>query len=471
MSKSVGTIFPPPELKGIIDKTALFVSRNGPDFESRVSREREPNGKLKFEFLSPESPFRAYYEMRVKEFKTGEVSEKPQVPQAILKMRMEEEKKKQKKKELLMLTQHGSIDDVDVKEPPPDNHILSHPYIAPVDMEIIKHTAQFVARNGQRFLMGLTQREKNNRQFDFLKPTHALFGYFTALVDSYILCLIPDAQELEKIKAANESAANVLIAMHKRHAYESMKENEARDAQRKETDGEEDPRSFIDWHDFAVVDVIEFDSKKTYPPSFDFTSGQAYIRPLSASSFPVPTAATKTEELPESETTASNVAGPKLPPGFVPKPSVDDYPPEKREKIGGFSSRPPSEAVTTRIVEDEGELVIRKDWVRKPKNVFSGTMQKCPITGRSVPTSQFTEHLRNLLQDPQWREQKDKLLERAKRESALASEGDVEYNLAAFVSRRPDLFGSVEDEILEHGVSADFESTEEERRRKSQKLL
>ena len=31
----VGIIYPPPELRNIVDKTASFVARNGPDFETR----------------------------------------------------------------------------------------------------------------------------------------------------------------------------------------------------------------------------------------------------------------------------------------------------------------------------------------------------------------------------------------------------------------------------------------------------
>jgi splicing factor 3A subunit 1 len=50
-------------------------------------------------------------------------------------------------------------------------------------MDTIKLTAQFVARNGQKFLQGLTERENSNHSFDFLKPTHGLFGYFTTLVE------------------------------------------------------------------------------------------------------------------------------------------------------------------------------------------------------------------------------------------------------------------------------------------------
>ena len=61
----------------------------------------------------------------------------------------------------------------------------------PIDMDIIKLTAQFVAKNGQKFLIALTEREKNNPQFDFLKPTHQMFAFFTSLVDAYSKCIVP----------------------------------------------------------------------------------------------------------------------------------------------------------------------------------------------------------------------------------------------------------------------------------------
>jgi len=44
--------------------------------------------------------------------------------------------------------------------------------------DIIKLTAQFVARNGRSFLAGLTTREMKNPQFEFLKPQHPLFTLF-----------------------------------------------------------------------------------------------------------------------------------------------------------------------------------------------------------------------------------------------------------------------------------------------------
>lgn len=46
-------------------------------------------------------------------------------------------------------------------------------------------TAMFVARNGRQFLTQLMNREVRNFQFDFLKPQHSNFPYFTKLVEQY----------------------------------------------------------------------------------------------------------------------------------------------------------------------------------------------------------------------------------------------------------------------------------------------
>lgn len=51
----------------------------------------------------------------------------------------------------------------DIRPHAPDQFSIQHPPIlANVDSDIIKLTAQFVARNGQKFLQGLTEREQRN---------------------------------------------------------------------------------------------------------------------------------------------------------------------------------------------------------------------------------------------------------------------------------------------------------------------
>lgn len=72
------------------------------------------------------------------------------------------------------------------KEPPPEfEFIADPPSISAFDLDVVKLTAQFVARNGRQFLTQLMQKEQRNYQFDFLRPQHSLFNYFTKLVEQY----------------------------------------------------------------------------------------------------------------------------------------------------------------------------------------------------------------------------------------------------------------------------------------------
>ncbi len=62
------------------------------------------------------------------------------------------------------------------------------------------HEPQFVARNGKGFLTELAQREARNVDFNFLKPTHSMFGFFTALTDAYSRALMPPVEVSEGLK-------------------------------------------------------------------------------------------------------------------------------------------------------------------------------------------------------------------------------------------------------------------------------
>lgn len=61
-------------------------------------------------------------------------------------------------------------------------------------------TAQFVARNGRQFLSTLMTREQRNYQFDFLRPQHSLFQYFTKLLEQYTKVLIPPKDILRRLE-------------------------------------------------------------------------------------------------------------------------------------------------------------------------------------------------------------------------------------------------------------------------------
>ena len=67
--RGLNIIFPPPEVRNIVDKTASFVARNGPEFEQRIKQNEINNPK--FNFLNNGDPYHAYYQHRVIELREG----------------------------------------------------------------------------------------------------------------------------------------------------------------------------------------------------------------------------------------------------------------------------------------------------------------------------------------------------------------------------------------------------------------
>nr|CAD7419120.1 unnamed protein product [Timema poppensis] len=175
----VGIIYPPPEVRNIVDKTASFVARNGPEFEARI-RQNEL-GNPKFNFLNFGDPYHAYYQHKVKDFREGKGQEPtigggPAPSKALLSATQ------QKQQDILKQVEQPFIP----KDPPAEfEFIADPPSISALDLDIVKLTAQFVARNGRQFLTNLMNREQRNYQFDFLRPQHSLFQYFTKLLEQY----------------------------------------------------------------------------------------------------------------------------------------------------------------------------------------------------------------------------------------------------------------------------------------------
>ena len=268
-------IFPPADMRGVIEKTAQFVAKNGAEFESRVLREQSAT---KFGFLLPNNPYHAFYKLKVREFTTGEAAPTPQVPQAIRDMQQKQQQQKQKQQQLLMLTQIGESEKEGAKQklepPPPNQFVLQHPWVAPVDLDIIRCCAQFVARNGQKFLAGLAQREQQNPQFAFLKPSHHLFSYFASLVDAYTKCLLPQKETLEALRETASDRQALLARVRRRMQYERQ---QLKQRQEKESKSQEERRLMmsLDWESFHIVETIEFteeDERLPLAAPIDFTS-------------------------------------------------------------------------------------------------------------------------------------------------------------------------------------------------------
>lgn len=141
-----------------------------------------------------------------------------------------------------------------------------------MDLDVIKLTAQFVARNGKAFLTGLISREHMNPQFHFLKPTHSLFTFFTALADAYSRVLNPPKTAAQRLKEYTDGGyAAVLSTCIGRLEWERSQELARKQAE-DEVEQERVQMALIDWHDFVVVEAIEFVDGEEYslPPPISY---------------------------------------------------------------------------------------------------------------------------------------------------------------------------------------------------------
>ena len=236
-------IVPPQDIQLLIEKTAEFVAGNGSAVEVKIWESQKSNPK--FSFLKHGDIYRAFYEQKIFEYAEKleqeelEDPDEPIDPPAPLK----------------------SLTD-------PNPFCLKHPLIAKIDMDIIKTTALFTAKSGKNFWMGLSERESSNPQFSFLKPTHSLFSYFTSLIETYSRCLLPKLEDIKSLQTNLADRESILQRALDRFSHERGLERN----QRSKAEVEEEERqqmSMIDWHDFVVVETIDFAQDELLPPPAD----------------------------------------------------------------------------------------------------------------------------------------------------------------------------------------------------------
>lgn len=251
-----GVVLPPKDIRAIVEKTAGYVARNGPAFEDRI-REKEKHNP-KFSFLSAKDAYYPFYAWRLDEVRegrgtaisagrAGEVApaqepEKPKGPAA-----------------------------------PPDFHFSARmPNISAQDLDVVRLTALFVAKNGRSFMTTLSQKETRNYQFDFLRPQHSLYQFFSRLVDQYTLLSQSASADGEKAKRTRmkdleqnaDDKFNILGRAKQRAEWVKFQEAQR---QKKEEEAEKEKLEYaqIDWHDFVVVETVLFeeaDDQADLPP-------------------------------------------------------------------------------------------------------------------------------------------------------------------------------------------------------------
>ncbi|KAI8831576.1 Pre-mRNA splicing factor PRP21 like protein-domain-containing protein [Chytridium lagenaria] len=232
-----GLIYPPPEIRTVADATARYVAKHGGPFEERIRIDKKHDQK--FCFLNPNDPYRAYYDFKLKEAREGgaKASETDKGTEKPMEKKVEEKPLP--------------------KEPPAYDFISEMPHISAQDLDVLRLTALFVARNGLQFQTSLAHREQRNFQFDFLRPNHSLYSYYRSLVSQYVKVLAPPKPLMATLQTTLQNKYTVLQRISSRVEYEQFIADQRKKAE-EEADLERMAHAMIDWHDFVVVETVEF---------------------------------------------------------------------------------------------------------------------------------------------------------------------------------------------------------------------
>lgn len=428
------------------------------EFLERV-REKEKNNP-KFSFLTSTDAYSPFYQWRLTEVKEGRgtavaaglpgeaaptpVPEKPAGP----------------------------------PEPPAFHFSARMPIINAQDLEVVKLTALFVAKRGKAFMTALSQREARNFQFDFLRPQHSLYSFFTRLVDQYTVLLRPDGiddatSEQKRITELERSARNKYHCLDRAKQRAEWVKYQEQQKQKKEEQEEQERIEYaqIDWHDFVVVETVMFtdsDEQADLPPPTSLSDLQSASLEQKAAMSLNPLRIE--EAMPtDTETPTYYNAHPAQPePTPAPQPSVSPFPAQPQAPYPPLSGMDYSMQYPSAAAQEEEQRIrerteardqaaaaqaaaqapptqqpmrIRADYVPRAqarRQQGAGATALCPNCHQQIPVTELEQHMRIELLDPRWKEQ------RAKAESRSAttnlSTADVANNLKRLASQRSDVF-------------------------------
>lgn len=300
------------------------------------------------------------------------------------------------------------------ENPPPEYEFsLGQPSgLSALDMDVIKLTAQFTAANGREFLAGLAQREMRNPQFDFLKPTHLLFSYFTSLVDAYAKVLAPSDDQAERLKLLSDKMKALELSVQ-RWVY-TKDEAERKYAESSTANADKIAFNSIDWHDFVVVETVDFPVDEVFEyPAAQLLSGSA------------------TSAVSRTHISSSHIAGH----GYDEDADMDTS--------SDVPAPPRYEPSTNVDMEDDSDMKVVTDYrPRVAPGATKGALTMAdPLSGRMLPASAMEEHMRVALLDPKWRVEQQRFQDK-QRETGYAEGGSIADSLKQFAKRRGDIFGA-----------------------------
>lgn len=339
-------------------------------------------------------------------------------------------------------------------------------------------TAQFVARNGRQFLTNLMNREQRNFQFDFLRPQHSLFQYFTKLLEQYTKVLIPPKDLLGKLRAESmegRASMNRVLEQVKYRANWQRHQEAQRRREEEKIEKERVAYAQIDWHDFVVVETVDYQPYETGnfpPPTTPEEVGARVLmeeRQMEEDGDMEMQIESEEEDGPESSVLSSTVklsqmenrTGIQMKGAAYNQSSsrkdnnqVQDMDEASSDEESPSSSNKMQPPVAPLLPPTHDKVVVKK---YDPKTAHQKTVKPTntdeflisPITGEKIPASKVAEHMRIGLLDPRWVEQRDKhTVEKINQETVYAAGTAIEASLKQLAERRTDIFGVGDEETV-----------------------
>ncbi|KAK4495499.1 hypothetical protein PRZ48_013831 [Zasmidium cellare] len=440
-----GTVLPPRGVRDNIEKVAAYVARNGKPFEEKLLS----GNRAAVTYLDPDDEYNPYYKWRLDENKAGRG--------------VDTNKNITRKTEVGFEGKAVYVP----PEPPEFKFSARMPTISAQDLEIVKLTALFAAKNGRSWITGLSQKEAGNYQFDFLRPQHSLNMYFNRLMEQYKDLLDGEtendgAAQKKRMAELEKNITNrfhVLESAKQRAEYQKYLDKKKVDKEEK-AEAERIAFAQIDWHDFVVVATVVFDENdetaEMPPPK---TLNDMMSLSLEQKANMTIDANRRLEEAMPTFDDYNQFNGhqPQYPAAQVltPQPPASATPPQASPYA--LPNATPSlaverEAARAAARQATQQARVRTDYVPQAqrRNQQQST-SICPNCKQAIPNDEMEQHMRIEMLSPEWREQMAKNQQRSS--TTNLSTADVANNLKRLASQRADLFDAVGNPISEEEQS------------------
>lgn len=340
-----------------------------------------------------------------------------------------------------------------------------------------------MARNGRQFLTNLMNREQRNYQFDFLRPQHSLFQYFTKLLEQYTKILIPPKDLMARLKSESETgriSTNLVLEHIKYRANWQRHQEVQRKREEEKIERERVAYAQIDWHDFVVVETVDYQPFETgnFPPPT--TPEEVGARVLMEERLMEEDGdiEMQIESDDDNDSDDPNTIRLSTMENRIGVPSVqatfskrDNIQIQDMDEASSDDDDSHAKAVSSMaILPPTLDKVIIKKYDPKqiqkpaPKAPQTDEYLISPITGERILASKMAEHMRIGLLDPRWIEQRDKhTVDKLNQDNVYAVGTAIEASLKQLAERRTDIFGVGDEETVIGKKLGEEESRKDER--------